>query len=395
MAIAVALRSCTGASVIYSDSRIATHTFSAALVSSKAAVVVNKLFCQERGEENFPSSHIAWFPAHMGNISGPPNCNPNERAHQLARELAFRVCGSPPHFNTAWRNRNNKDPLVSYHELASGRRSIIMAKKMTENGREDESVSMLLNANAQCTVSDEEVLNKLELLHVSLIKENYDSAVLDLLTNVCELLKLKGESIDSSFTDQMDCYFDTLRNAARDDNLDVIGRVRLLEVIELRASGWKFTDECIAYYKYKYAALQEETARARALALLKRIEDDPHLACFVDAARCEQSSNFSTVIVDHSGQIVNAASLKCSTPSRAEQVAVPIALLDNSRTQIFTDSRLAVRDFASGSIAGDAHKILKDKTISLHTITWFSVNLDSHLDSLPMLNDIAQPKPAH
>ncbi|KAH6943836.1 hypothetical protein HPB50_000130 [Hyalomma asiaticum] len=39
MAIAVALRSCTGASVIYSDSRTAIRTFSAALVSSKAVRV--------------------------------------------------------------------------------------------------------------------------------------------------------------------------------------------------------------------------------------------------------------------------------------------------------------------------------------------------------------------
>ncbi|KAH6930409.1 hypothetical protein HPB50_013345 [Hyalomma asiaticum] len=44
MAIAVALRSCTGASVIYSDSRTAIRTITAALVSSKAAAVVNKLF---------------------------------------------------------------------------------------------------------------------------------------------------------------------------------------------------------------------------------------------------------------------------------------------------------------------------------------------------------------
>ncbi|KAH6934758.1 hypothetical protein HPB50_000689 [Hyalomma asiaticum] len=53
------------------------------------------------------------FPRHVGNISGPPDCNPNERAHQLARELTFRVCGPPPRFNIAWRNLDNKDPLVS------------------------------------------------------------------------------------------------------------------------------------------------------------------------------------------------------------------------------------------------------------------------------------------
>ncbi|KAH7943540.1 hypothetical protein HPB52_009196 [Rhipicephalus sanguineus] len=56
MAIAVALQRCTGASIIYSDSRTAIRTFSAALVSSKAATVVNKLFYQERGEDNFPGA---------------------------------------------------------------------------------------------------------------------------------------------------------------------------------------------------------------------------------------------------------------------------------------------------------------------------------------------------
>ncbi|KAH6934573.1 hypothetical protein HPB50_025481 [Hyalomma asiaticum] len=114
MVIAVALRSCTKASVIYWDSRIAIRTFSVALVSSKAAAgqrFSTQALLQERREENFPSSHTTWFPAHMGNISGTPDCNPNERAHQVVRELTFRVCGPPPRFNTAWRNLDNKDPL--------------------------------------------------------------------------------------------------------------------------------------------------------------------------------------------------------------------------------------------------------------------------------------------
>ncbi|KAH7940101.1 hypothetical protein HPB52_021850 [Rhipicephalus sanguineus] len=45
MAIAVALQSCTGASIIYSDSRTAIRTFSAALVSSKAATSTPSLQC--------------------------------------------------------------------------------------------------------------------------------------------------------------------------------------------------------------------------------------------------------------------------------------------------------------------------------------------------------------
>ncbi|KAH6945219.1 hypothetical protein HPB50_007569 [Hyalomma asiaticum] len=68
MAIAVALRSCTGASVIYSDSRTAIRTFSAALVSSKAAAIVNTLL-PRKGRTKFsvlthrmvPGSHRKHF----------------------------------------------------------------------------------------------------------------------------------------------------------------------------------------------------------------------------------------------------------------------------------------------------------------------------------------------
>ncbi|KAL3207161.1 hypothetical protein MRX96_010476 [Rhipicephalus microplus] len=50
----------------------------------------------------------------------------------------------------------------------------------------------------------------------------------------------------------MDCYFVTLRNASRDERLDAIARLRLLEVIELRASGWKGID-LVEFFKCKFA----------------------------------------------------------------------------------------------------------------------------------------------
>lgn len=64
MAMAVGLRSCKGASVIYSDSRTAIRNFSAALVSWKVAMVVNKIFFQETGDYNHmsPTHHM---------VSGP------------------------------------------------------------------------------------------------------------------------------------------------------------------------------------------------------------------------------------------------------------------------------------------------------------------------------------
>ncbi|KAK8769500.1 hypothetical protein V5799_014034 [Amblyomma americanum] len=88
---------------------------------------------------------------------------------------------------------------------------------------------MLIDTNAQCAVTDEDVLKEIEMLHISVNNGNYDATILPLIANVCDLLKLKGASMESSFKDQLDCYFVTLRNASREERLDVVGRLRLLE----------------------------------------------------------------------------------------------------------------------------------------------------------------------
>uniref|UniRef100_G3MQ90 K Homology domain-containing protein n=1 Tax=Amblyomma maculatum TaxID=34609 RepID=G3MQ90_AMBMU len=119
-----------------------------------------------------------------------------------------------------------------------------------------ESVTMLIDANAQCAVTDEDVLKEIEMLHISVNNGNYDATILPLIANVCDLLKLKGASMESSFKDQLDCYFVTLRNASREERLDVVGRLRLLEVIELRAMGWKCNENLTEYYKRKLAELE-------------------------------------------------------------------------------------------------------------------------------------------
>ena len=132
--------------------------------------------------------------------------------------------------------------------------------------------------------------------------------------------------------------------------------------------------------------------RARAITLLKSIRNDSSSVCFVDAAQYGHSARFSVISVNHMGYTINAASLRDSTPSRAEQVAIALALLDDSRSQIFTDSRSAVRAFASGSISAEAFKILENRTLSPHTITWFPAHLEPRLDSLANLNDTAHSR---
>ncbi|CAN7991707.1 unnamed protein product, partial [Ixodes hexagonus] len=104
--------------------------------------------------------------------------------------------------------------------------------------------------------TDEDVLNELEALHVSVNNGNLDKTTLSQIVHVCNLLKSRGALIETAFKEQLDCYFVTLRNASRDERLDVIDRLRLLEVIELRAMGWKSNENLEEYYKRKYMELE-------------------------------------------------------------------------------------------------------------------------------------------
>ncbi|KAG0417941.1 hypothetical protein HPB47_005242, partial [Ixodes persulcatus] len=70
--------------------------------------------------------------------------------------------------------------------------------------------------------------------------------------------------------------------------------------------------------------------RARAIALLRHVRDEPRWACFVDAAQYGRSARFAAVAIGHKGSIVNSESFKDSTPSRAEQAAIALALLDDT-----------------------------------------------------------------
>ncbi|KAH6934426.1 hypothetical protein HPB50_024186 [Hyalomma asiaticum] len=59
--------------------------------------------------------------------------------------------------------------------------------------------------------------------------------------------------------------------------------------------------------------------RSRAVALVKHVRNEPHSACFVDAAQYGRSASFVAVVIDHKGLILNSASFKDSTPSKADR----------------------------------------------------------------------------
>jgi len=57
------------------------------------------------------------------------------------------------------------------------------------------------------------------------------------------------------FSDQLDRVFIHLRNAGRDDSLDKVSRLHLLEVVELRAGRWAAQEQVNNYYQSKFNEL--------------------------------------------------------------------------------------------------------------------------------------------
>ncbi|XP_077543044.1 uncharacterized protein LOC144155462 isoform X2 [Haemaphysalis longicornis] len=120
-----------------------------------------------------------------------------------------------------------------------------------------ESVSTLSDSSAPCAFTEEEVINELEILHVSVNNGNFDETVSAQIGTVCAMLMVKGAAIDSSNKEVLDCYFVTLRNAARDERLDACSRMKLLQMIELRGMGWKWNENIRDFYRKMILQLAE------------------------------------------------------------------------------------------------------------------------------------------
>ena len=46
------------------------------------------------------------------------------------------------------------------------------------------------------------------------------------------------------------------RTTCRDEDLDLVSRVQILHIIELRAAGWQSNDNMVAYYKQKLSHIE-------------------------------------------------------------------------------------------------------------------------------------------
>ncbi|GFU25171.1 eukaryotic translation initiation factor 4E-binding protein Mextli [Trichonephila clavipes] len=104
----------------------------------------------------------------------------------------------------------------------------------------------------------EEILADLEILNVSISNCSFDEITTMDIARMCTILKKRGEELDSFHKEAVDRYFCTLRNACREERLDMISRIKLLETIELRARGWKRNENINNYFNMKIIELEQK-----------------------------------------------------------------------------------------------------------------------------------------
>jgi len=87
---------------------------------------------------------------------------------------------------------------------------------------------------------------------------NYERSVISGIIQLCSNLKKIGPQLENLYKDQLDKLGVFLRNACRDEQLDLVVRVHLLEIIELRAMNWQYNENVTAYYKQKLSHIEGE-----------------------------------------------------------------------------------------------------------------------------------------
>jgi len=106
-------------------------------------------------------------------------------------------------------------------------------------------------------ISTSSVLSQLDTMLPLLATGPYSPTTLSMLTSLCSALKAVGAMIDMNHKDKMDILLGFLATICQDRDLDLLLRLQVLEVIELRTLGWKSNEMVDNYYKERFMQFEE------------------------------------------------------------------------------------------------------------------------------------------
>lgn len=82
------------------------------------------------------------------------------------------------------------------------------------------------------------------------------------MTKLLSNLRMLGPQLEIFAKDTLDRAFVTFRNASQDERLNIMTRLNLLELIELRAKSWQISDGINSYYKHKATNVEPESTNS-------------------------------------------------------------------------------------------------------------------------------------
>ncbi|XP_026275251.1 eukaryotic translation initiation factor 4E-binding protein Mextli isoform X2 [Frankliniella occidentalis] len=107
-------------------------------------------------------------------------------------------------------------------------------------------------------ISVDEVMTLADLVCQHIINGNCDRSLQSNVLTLSSSLKLYGQQLETIYKDQLDRLFVTFRNGSRDEKLDYVSRLHLLELVELRGANWTGGDNMSDYYRHKISHTHHE-----------------------------------------------------------------------------------------------------------------------------------------
>jgi len=108
-----------------------------------------------------------------------------------------------------------------------------------------------MEAPRKSFLCSEDTLALVDKVTKCLSSHTYDTSTQNSIKDLSTNLKHHGPSLEFSHREMLDSLQQVLRFSCRDNNLDLVSRVHLLEIIELRALKWVPSDHVTNYYKNK------------------------------------------------------------------------------------------------------------------------------------------------
>ncbi|KAL1486492.1 hypothetical protein MTO96_031362 [Rhipicephalus appendiculatus] len=137
--------------------------------------------------------------------------------------------------------------------------------------------------------------------------------------------------------------------------------------------------------KHMHPQVHQERRMARATALTKGHANDPR-AYYVDVAKYPHRPNTyaAAVIAAHTGVLTTSGSIRCKSPTQAEEFAIALALAIPDCRTVLSDSKPAIVNFASNNVHGTTARVCSTtaRPETNVTVKWFPAHA-GELDAGP------------